>query len=204
MRPIMVIALMLGLAGCAGPAAATGAGANPPLAAAERLIDAFYSFDPRRLREALAHAPESQPQILFYQGWAQGGNYAVLVRKPCASVSPGELTCAITVRDDLIVALGTGYWVTDTFHLTVEDGRIVKVRTSSNDPADFELALNWLQREQPQVMTGPCRGFFAGGPTPQDCVRAVVKGFKAYRDSKPAKLPQVGRPEGVGQQGREL
>lgn len=188
MRRLSLIALLLGLAGCAAPAAINGGSgsgsANRPLAAAERVIDAFYSFEPRQLRAALADAPDSQPRIMFYQGWAQGGNYAVLVRKPCAYASASEVTCAITVRDDLIVALGTGYWVTDTFHLTVQDGRIVKVRTSSNDPPDFELALNWLQREQPEVMSGPCQGFFAGGPTPGDCVRAVVKGFAAYRDSR--------------------
>jgi hypothetical protein len=46
--------------------------------------------------------------------------------------------------------------------------------------------LKWLQRERPEVMTGPCRGFFAGGPTP-DCVRAVVVKFKAYRVARQAK-----------------
>lgn len=184
MRRLRLIALLAGLAGCAGPAATNGAAAKAPLVAAERVIDAFYSFDPRPLRAALAQAPESQPQILFYQGWAQGGNYRVLGRQPCSFASAAEVTCAITVRDDLIAALGTGYWVTDTFHLTIADGRIVKVRTSSNDPPDFEAALTWLQRQQPAVMTGPCRGFFAGGPTPQDCVRAVVAGFQAYRNRK--------------------
>lgn len=186
MRYLLVIPLVLGLAGCAAPSATSGANANAnrPLAAAERLIDAFYSFEPRQLRTALADAPDSQPRIVFYQGWAQGGNYAVLERKPCTFASTSEVTCAITVRDDLIAALGTGYWVTDTFHLTVQDGRIVKVRTSSNDPPEFELALNWLQRDQPEVMAGPCQGFFAGGPTPGDCVRAVVKGFAAYRNRK--------------------
>ena len=129
----------------------------------------------------MVDAPASQPALLFYQGWAQGGNYAVLKREPCQFASASEITCAITVRDDLIVALGTGYWVTDKFHLTVSEGRIVAVRNSSNDPPEFEAALNWLQEERPELMTGPCQGFFDGGSTPQDCVRAVVLGFKAYR-----------------------
>ena len=106
-------------------------------------------------------------------------------RKPCRFSSGNEVSCDITVRDDLIAALRTGYWVTDTFHLTLRDGRIVKVRNTSNDPPDFEQAMSWLKRERPEVMSGPCKGFFAGGPTPQDCVRAVVKGFAAYRAANP-------------------
>jgi hypothetical protein len=47
----------------------------------------------------------------------------------------------------------------DTFHLTVSDGRIVKVRNSSNDPPDFDQAMTWLKRERPEVMSGPCKVF---------------------------------------------
>jgi hypothetical protein len=181
MQYLPAIAALLGLGGCAHPAPLQRASGNPPQVAAEKLIDAFYSYDPRRLRAALADAPASQPQLLFYQGWAEGGNYAIIERQPCQSASDSEVTCAITVRDDLIAALGTGYWVTDKFHLTIREGRIVEVRNSSNDPPEFDLALNWLRRERPDIMAGPCRGFFAGGQTPQDCVRAVVGGFKTYR-----------------------
>lgn len=185
MRYLPAIALLLGLVGCAVPAPPQPASANPqPVVAAEKLIDSFYSFDPRQLRAALADAPASQPVLLFYQGWAEGGNYAIIERQPCQFVGKSEVTCAVTVRDDLIAALGTGFWVTDKFHLTILEGRIVKVRNSSNDPPEFNLALDWLRRERPDVMAGPCRGFFAGGPTPQDCVRAVVGGFKAYRAAK--------------------
>jgi hypothetical protein len=184
MRYLPAIILWLGLSGCAGQAPPQPASANQPPVAAEKLIDAFYSFDPRQLRAAMADAPASQPQLLFYQGWAESGNYAIIERQPCQFASEGEITCAITVRDDLIVALGTGFWVTDKFHLTISEGRIIKVRNSSNDPPDFDLALDWLRKEQPDIMTGPCRGFFAGGPTPGDCVRAVVEGFKAYRAAK--------------------
>lgn len=186
MRYLPAIVLMLGLGGCSPTPPPEPPSANPPLVVAEKLIDAFYSFDPAQLRAAMADAPASQPQLLFYQGWAEGGNYAILNRQPCQFASESEVTCAITVRDDLIAALGTGFWVTDKFHLTMREGRIVGVRNSSNDPPDFELALKLLQREQPEVMTGPCQGFFAGGPTPGDCVRAVVAGFKAYRESKEA------------------
>lgn len=184
MRCLLTLAMLLATCGCAAspqPRVATRA----PLTASERLIDAFYSFDPHQLRAAMSDAPASQNQLLYYQGWAQGGNYAVLERKPCRLAATDEVRCDITVRDDLIAALGTGYWVTDTFHLTVRDGRIIKVRNSSNDPPEFDQALNWLKRERPELMTGPCKGFFAGGPTPQECVRAVVAGFAAYRAAQP-------------------
>lgn len=184
MRYLPAIVLLLGLGGCSTTAPPQSVSGNSPLMVAEKLIDAFYSFDPRQLRAAMADAPASQPQLLFYQGWAEGGNYAVIERQPCKFAGDGEVTCAITVRDDLIAALGTGFWVTDKFHLTISEGRMVAVRNSSNDPPDFELALKCLQRERPEVMIGPCRGFFAGGPTPGDCVRAVVAGFKDYRAAK--------------------
>jgi hypothetical protein len=170
-------ALLLLAGGCAAVPEPRPAG---ELAAAEALIDAFYSFEPERLRSAMAGATESIPEILYYQGWAEGGNYRVLERKPCKIDKPGEVSCDIKVRDDLIAALGTGYDVTDTFHVTFEDGRMAKVRTSSNDPPEFAEALKWLNRERPDLMTGPCRDFFAGGPTPQACVREVVKGFAEF------------------------
>ncbi len=183
MRYLPAFALVLGLIGCATPPPLRTA-ENAPLVAAEQLIDAFYAFDPDQLRAAMPGAAGSQPQIVYYQGWAEGGNYRVLERQKCRFTSPDEVACAITVRDDLIAALGTGFWVTDTFHMTIDGGQIVKVRTSSNDPPEFGMALTWLQGEQTDLMTGPCRGFFAGGSTPDDCVRAVVSGFKAYRAAR--------------------
>ena len=181
---LLTVALILGVAACAPSPRPKVVSDGVPLDAAESLINAFYSFDPVPLRAALADAPASAAQIIYYQGWAEGGNYAVLKRTPCRPMGVDEISCDITVRDDLIAALGTGYWVTDTFHLSFQSGRIVKVRTSSNDPPDFEQALNWLKRERPDVMTGPCQDFFAGGLTPQDCVRAVVAGFAAYQETK--------------------
>jgi hypothetical protein len=174
----LVAGALVGGCGSVQPASPGGGG---PLAAAEAFVDAFYSFDAGRLRAAMAAAPESQPSIVYYQGWAEGGNYQVLERKPCRMEGAQEASCSITVRDDLIAALGTGFDVTDTFHITFKDGRIVRVRTSSNDPPEFEQALQWLRKERPGLMTGPCEGFFEGGPTPQDCARAVVGGFAEFK-----------------------
>jgi len=158
---------------------------DPRLDAAENLIDAFYSFDPAPLRTALRDAPQSTPQILYYQGWAQGGNYVVLNRKPCSLSADDIVSCEITVKDDLIGALGTGYDVTDIFRMSFSEGRIVAVDTASNDPPEFEQALDWLRATRPDLMQGPCKEFFNGGPTPQDCVRNVVSGFRDYAARTP-------------------
>ncbi|HET7708284.1 MAG TPA: hypothetical protein VFK50_01980 [Sphingomicrobium sp.] len=184
MRSIFFMTGLFLLSGCA--ARQVSALADPRLARAERLIDAFYSFDPARLRPELADAPRSAAEILYYQGWAEGGNYQVLERKPCRAENAATVACSIKVRDDLIGALRTGYDVTDTFHMTFADGRIVKVATSSDDPPAMSEAFKWLRARKPQLWTsGPCRGFFAAGPTPQDCVRAVVSGFREYRLANP-------------------
>jgi|EndMetStandDraft_3_1072993.scaffolds.fasta_scaffold235824_2 hypothetical protein len=166
--------------------AATGVDAQSPtageaeLAKAERLIDAFYSFDAARLSKELADAPKSSVQILYYQGWAEGGNYVVLKREPCRLREAGQVTCHITVKDDLIGALRTGYDVTDAFHLTFRDGRIVRVQNTSNDPPQMKQAFEWLRGESPDIFSGPCQAMFAGGKTPQACVRAFVKGFTDF------------------------
>ena len=184
-RLLAPLLVALSVAGCAARPEGRPADAGAPLALAEGFVDAFYSFDAQRLRGTLSGAPASVPAIVYYQGWAEGGNYRVVDRKPCRVDKPDEVVCEITVKDDLIAALGTGYDVTDTFRISFKDGRIAGVRTSSNDPPQFDEALQWLRRERPEMLDGPCTGFFAGGPTPQACVRAVVKGFAEFRARRP-------------------
>ena len=82
------------------------------LAKAESFIDAFYSFDPVELRAFLSKAEESAPSIIYYQGWAKGGNYKVLNRKPCEISDLNSVKCSITVEDDPILALGIDFKVT--------------------------------------------------------------------------------------------
>lgn len=176
---VLVIAAVAA-GGCGGVLRAPPPGDTYRLAAAEAFVDAFYSFDAERLRGTLSAAPESVPRIVYYQGWAEGGNYVVLQRMPCRAESPELVTCSITVRDDLIQALGTGLDVTDTFHLGFEGGRIVSVRTTSNDPPEFDRAMEWVQSERSELVDEPCRDFFEGGPTPRACVRAMVQGFREY------------------------
>ena len=177
-RPFTAVLLLaLTLIGCAGVRSAVP---NADLATAEAFIDAFYSFDAARLRNAMRSAAASIPAIGFYQGWAEGGHYEIVNRSACQRVTSTEVACAITVKDDLIAALGLPEHVTDTFHLSFSGGRIVHVKTSSNDPPVFNEALQWVVKERPEVADGPCRGFFANGPTPQECVRAVVQGFRDF------------------------
>ena len=133
------------------------------LAAAEALIDAFYSFDNVRLRTLMSKAPSSAPQILYYQGWAEGGNYEVLDRKPCRYEKAAEIRCDITVRDDLIPALGSKFNVTDSFHISLKDGQIVAVKTTSNDPPEAKMAFEWLMKERSELFsTGALPRVFCG------------------------------------------
>jgi hypothetical protein len=155
----------------------------PNLTKAEAFIDAFYSFDPERLRPMLDAAPESAQSILYYQGWAEGGNYKVLERGACAVDENKLISCPITVQDDPVMALNTGFNVTDTFTLTFANGEIIKVETSSNDQPIYYEARAWVEREMPEVMTGPCKDRGAGGTTPGDCARAMTEGYRRFAAS---------------------
>jgi hypothetical protein len=165
-----------------------------PVATAEAFIDAFYSFDRDRLAAFLAAAPESAPRLLYYQGWAEGGNYAVLERTPCSLDEDGVVHCPVRVRDDPVVALGTGFNVTDTFHLDFVDGVIVEVETSSNDQPIYYQALEWVEANMPEILDGPCANRDTPEGTPGDCARAMTRGYAAFAAS--ADFPGVPpRPE---------
>lgn len=103
----------------AEPVSARDLGQEPSkqhLIAAAAFIDDSYSFDPVRLRKAMANATGSMGDIVYYQGWAEAGNYVVLKRQPCRFDKADEVICGVTVRDDLAPALRISYHVTDTFH----------------------------------------------------------------------------------------
>ena len=44
---------------------------------ANQFIDAFYSFNEDSLKLSLSYAEVSHPSILYYQKWAECGNYKV-------------------------------------------------------------------------------------------------------------------------------
>jgi len=147
---------------------------------AESFIDAFYSFEPDRLAPIMAAAPETAPRLLYYQGSAKGGNYEVLLRTPCARDEEGIVNCPVKVKDDRVQALGTGFDVTDTFHLTFDDGVLVKVTTSSNDQDIYREAAVWVRENMPEVMEGPCKNRGTMEGTPVECSRAMTDGYKAF------------------------
>ncbi len=151
--------------------------------AAEKFVDAFYSFNAQELESTLSSAEESIPRIAYYQGWAAGGNYTIVNRMPCSQDGEASVSCSITVKDDLMGALGIDFDVTDTFQLSFYEGKIVSVRNSSNDLQVFHDAEKWVRRERPELVREPCKGYFDGGPTPGKCVQAMVKGFAEFAAS---------------------
>ena len=147
------------------------------LRAAEAFIDAFYAWDANALSEAI-HGAENAKRALYYQGWAEAGNYQILKRRQCTRVDEGWIECSITVSDDIGEALG--YVATDVFRLWVANGRIHRVEFEGDDPAIFNGVLEWMASDRPEVFTGPCKDFFDGGETPAACVRAVVEAARDF------------------------
>lgn len=154
------------------------------LALSEALIDAFYSFKKSRLEAPLSKAAESRDSLIYYQGWAEGGNYKIVARKPCAAISAVSVSCAITVEDDPMLALNIDFDVTDTFTLGFVDGQIRSVETSSNDMQIYYDARDWVEKNHPELIEKPCIGFFAAGPTPGDCAKAMALGYARFAASE--------------------
>jgi hypothetical protein len=178
---LLIFATSWILLGCASKSNVAGNdGIDPSVAKAEEFIDAFYSFDRSRLDAILDHAESSKPDILYYQGWAEGGNYKIVDRKHCTSAGESVIACPVTVDDDLGNALKFAYEVTDTFKLTFSGGQIIKVETSSDDPPEFYTAQEWIRTHRSELIEVACKGYFAGGPTPGECVKAMVEGFKEF------------------------
>jgi len=157
---------------------------------AENLIHAFYSFDRQKLNKTLSTAQSSKPLILFYQGWANGGNYKIVKRIPCVQTNTPDknenvsISCSITVKDDLMKALGVPFDVTDTFHLTFQKDTLTNVTTSSNDLQVYRDAEDWVWSKRNVLVKDVCKGFFKGGLTPGECVKAMAKGYAEFARSE--------------------
>ena len=175
---LITITLAAGLSACTN-----GTQSNPNLAVAERFIDAFYSYSPNALSISLAKAPTDANRTLYYQAWAEAGDYQIQERRPCEMTSSTQAQCAVKVTDNIGGTLG--YVATDTFILEFAQQNLVGVRFTSDDPPIFEELQRWLQTHRPEVFTGPCKDMFAGGTTPGACVRAVVRGAKDFVQGAP-------------------
>jgi len=149
-----------------------------------KFIDAFYSFDRDSLESILSVAESSQPNILYYQKWAECGNYEVIKRADCIAKNDSLMVCPVTVKDDLMGGLNLDFNVTDSFHLTVVNGQIRHVETSSNDPDVYYEAKEWVKQNRPHLIEKPCEGIWNGGPTPCECIQGMIKGFVEFRAIK--------------------
>jgi hypothetical protein len=151
---------------------------------ANQFIDAFYSFNEDSLKIALTYAKESQPSILYYQKWAECGNYQVLNRANCEEKNDSLVICPVTVKDDLMSALQLDLNVTDTFHIIIKDKKIRSVQTSSNDPDIYYEAEEWIKKNRPELIKKPCKDAWKGGTTPCECIKATIKGLAEFKDNE--------------------
>jgi hypothetical protein len=150
---------------------------------AEAFIDAFYSFESQKLAPLLEYANTSADSILYYQAWAEGGNYKVKNRRECQFTDQGTVKCPITVEDDLVLALKTGFLVTDTFEITFVNSEIQKIETSSDDQPIYYEARDWVKVNRPEIMQTVCNEMWKNVENAGDCVRAMHQGYKAYFNS---------------------
>lgn len=185
MKPKLIVLIILVLsASCNnGSRSDTSQIQSSNISLAEHFVDAFYSFDKDSLASILLHATRSQPELLYYQKWAECGNYKIINRQKPIGKNDTLVLCPVTVKDDLISALEIDFNVTDTFHLTIIEGQIRSVQTSSNDPDMYHQAKEWVKKNRPELIDVPCSGIWEGGPTPCECVKAYVKGFTEFKSS---------------------
>ena len=151
---------------------------------ANQFIDAFYSFNEDSLKFSLSYAEVSHPSILYYQKWAECGNYKVLNRSICKEINDSLVIFPVTVKDDIMSALQIDLNVTDTFHIIIKDKKIQSVKTSSNDPDVYYEAKDWIRQNRPELIEKPCEDAWEGGPTPCECIKATIQGLAEFKTNK--------------------
>jgi hypothetical protein len=149
-----------------------------------KFVDAFYSFDRDSLQLLLSSAETSQPEILYYQKWAECANYKVLNRSQFVAKNDSIVLFPVTVKDDLMEALDLDLNVTDTFHIFIQSGKILSVKTSSNDPDIYYEGKKWVKQNRPELIEKACEGIWEGGPTPCECALGMVKGLMEFAKNK--------------------
>ncbi len=82
-----------------------------------------------------------------------------------------------------MLALAVDFFVTDTFEIKFEDGKVSSVETSSNDLPIYYEARDWVLSNLPELVAEPCEGFFAGGATPGACAQAMAEGYRRFAAS---------------------
>ncbi|MEO7989731.1 MAG: hypothetical protein ABI663_09335 [Chryseolinea sp.] len=147
---------------------------------ANKFVEAFYSFNSDSLASMLSLAQESQPNILYYQKWAECGHYEIVKRDMYIEKNDSLILFPVTVKDDLMAALKIKFNVTDTFRISVRNGQIRSVQTSSNDPEKYYEAKEWVKKNRPDLVKKACEGIWEGGPTPCECIQGMLKGFAEF------------------------
>jgi hypothetical protein len=150
------------------------------VAIANKFVDAFYSFNSDSLATILSAAGESTSAMLSYQKWAECAHYGVVNRATCIEKSDSIVIVPVTVKDDLMGALHIDFNVTDTFHISIQNGEIKAIKTSSNDPPAFYEAIEWVKQNQSEFFKKNCED----GSTPCECVQGILKGFAEFVESK--------------------
>jgi hypothetical protein len=171
-----------GLSSCKTPPSNEAHASNVDVG--NRFIDVFYSFNRDSLRSILSTAKGSQPEILYYQKWAECANYKVIDRTHYFEKNDSTVILPVTVKDDLMGALAIEFNVTDTFHITIRNKKIHSVTTSSNDLAEYYAAKEWVKKNRPNLVEKACEGIWQGGPTPCECVLGMIRGFREFRKEK--------------------
>lgn len=151
---------------------------------ATEFINAFYSFNKESLQSTLKYADDSRQTIIYYQKWAECGNYKVIKQNEFIIKNDSLVLCPITVKDDLIGALEVDFNVTDTFHLTIINKKIQSIETSSNDPDLFYEAKDWIKHNKPELTEKACEG----ASTACKCVKATVEGFIEFKAKNTTKF----------------
>lgn len=54
------------------------------------------------------------------------------------------------------------------------------IQNNNVDPDIYHKAKEWVKKNHPELIEEPCKGIWEGGPTPCECVKAMVKGFSKY------------------------
>lgn len=157
---------------------------------ANQFIDAFYSFNEDSLKVSLSYTRESHLSILYYQKWAECGNYEVLKRFNCEEKNDSLVVCPVTVKDDLMSALQLDLNVTDTFHITIKESKIRSVQTTSNDPDIYYEAKDWINQNRPELIEEPCKDAWKGGLTPCECIKATVQGLAEFKADEASRKTQ--------------
>ncbi len=184
LKPIAFL-LILVLAGCtSGSSPESSKTSNHNLDLANQFIEAFYSFNEDSLKSVLSKAVESQPNILFYQKWAECANYKIFAKNDFILKGDTLISCPITVEDDLMSALNIEFNVTDSFHISILNQQIVSVETTSNDLDVYYEAKDWVKTNHSNLIEVPCIGIWEGGPTPCECVKGMIQGLTLFTEQK--------------------